>query len=149
MEPTRSRQARSLAEAALVRLVNVYGDVPEFVLLGGLVPDLLCSQADRAHVGTTDIDVQIDLEIESGSGNARRLEGALKAANFIPESAKLWCWKDQTLPGSVVKVEFLADLDSAPSESVVRFDDCDSLGAINLRGSGFASEAWAIQLDNG
>ena len=36
-DPVRSRQARELAERALVRLVHTYGDVPEFVLLGGLV----------------------------------------------------------------------------------------------------------------
>jgi hypothetical protein len=40
-EPQRSRQARALAEAALVRIVTAYGKTPEFVLLGGLVPDLL------------------------------------------------------------------------------------------------------------
>ena len=51
-EPPRSRDARALAEAALVRLVLEYGEIPEFVLLGGLVPDLLCSSAQRAHVGT-------------------------------------------------------------------------------------------------
>ena len=40
-EPQRSRQARALAEAALVRIVGAYGETPEFVLLGGLVPDLV------------------------------------------------------------------------------------------------------------
>ncbi|GAC1601670.1 MAG: hypothetical protein NVS3B21_29410 [Acidimicrobiales bacterium] len=62
-DPVRSRQARDLAERALLRLVRAYGDVPEFVLLGGLVPDLLCSRAAHRHVGTTDVDVQVDLEI--------------------------------------------------------------------------------------
>lgn len=46
-EPVRSRSARDLAERALVRLVLAYGDTPEFVLLGGLVPDLLCRNAVR------------------------------------------------------------------------------------------------------
>lgn len=72
-EAPRSRQARAMAEAALVRLVTAYGATPEFVLLGGLVPDLLCSSAVHRHVGTTDVDVQVDLEIQSGSGNAIRL----------------------------------------------------------------------------
>ena len=48
-DPVRSRRARDLAERALVRLVRAYGDVPEFVLLGGLVPDLLCRSAAQAH----------------------------------------------------------------------------------------------------
>lgn len=41
-EPPRSRAARTAAEQALIRVVHHYGDRPEFVLLGGLVPDLLC-----------------------------------------------------------------------------------------------------------
>jgi hypothetical protein len=56
----RSRAARQLAERALVRLVREYGEVPEFVLLGGLVPDLLCSGSTHRHIGTTDVDVQVD-----------------------------------------------------------------------------------------
>jgi len=48
----RSRQARELAERALVRLVDTYGTIPDLVLLGGLVPDLLCSRAEQRHVGS-------------------------------------------------------------------------------------------------
>jgi len=83
-DPVRSRQARQLAERALVRLVAAYGGIPEFVLLGGLVPDLLCSEAADRHVGTTDVDIQVDLEIQGGAVNAVRLEGALRAAGTAP-----------------------------------------------------------------
>lgn len=144
-EPIRSRQARDLAEAALVRLVRAYGDVPEFVLLGGLVPDLLCSQAPQAHVGTTDVDVQVNLEIQGGSVNATRLERALKDAGFTPDSTRVWRWKDETAPGLVVKAEFLADLDDAPAQTTITFKDCETLGAVNLRGTGFASQAWELR----
>jgi hypothetical protein len=48
-EPIRSRAARAAAELALVRVVHHYGDRPEFVVLGGLVPQLLCSGAGVAH----------------------------------------------------------------------------------------------------
>ena len=81
----RNREAREPAEIALVRWVHAYGTIPEVVLLGGLVPDLVCSKAALAHVGTTDIDVQVDLEIAGGSGNAKRIEEALKAAGFVPD----------------------------------------------------------------
>jgi hypothetical protein len=144
-EPIRSRQARDLAEAALVRLVRAYGDVPEFVLLGGLVADLLCSQAGQAHVGTTDVDVQVNLEIQGGSVNAARLERALNEAGFKPDSTRIWRWEDKTAPGRVVKVEFLADLDDAPAQSIVKFNDCETLGAVNLRGTGFASQACEVR----
>jgi hypothetical protein len=66
-------------------LVAAYGETPEFVLLGGLVPDLLCSGAAHRHVGTTDVDVQVDLEIQRGSVNVARLEAALREASFIPD----------------------------------------------------------------
>ena len=39
----------------------------------------------------------------------------------------------------LVKFELLADLDTAPTQTTVTFDDCDRLGAVNLRGTGFAA----------
>jgi hypothetical protein len=144
-EPQRSRQARTLAEAALVRIVSAYGETPEFVLLGGLVPDLLCSDAARQHVGTTDVDVQVDLEIQAGAGNAVRLERALWAAEFKPSGEFAWRWQDQSVLGAVVKIEFLADLPTAPAEATVSFDGSEALGAVNLRGTGFAARDWQLR----
>jgi hypothetical protein len=141
-EPQRSRQARALAEAALVRIISAYGETPEFVLLGGLVPDLLCSNAPRQHVGTTDVDVQVDLEIQAGADNAARLEGALRAAKFKPSGEYAWRWQDRSVPGAVVKIEFLADLPTARTEDTVTFDGSEALGAVNLRGTGFAARDW-------
>ncbi len=63
-------------ERALVRIVHHYGARPEFVVLGGLVPELLCATSDYQHAGTTDIDVQVDLEIAVGAVNTARLEQA-------------------------------------------------------------------------
>ena len=51
-----SRAAREAAERALVRVVHHYGARPEFVVLGGLVPELLCSGSSFQHAGTTDVD---------------------------------------------------------------------------------------------
>lgn len=62
-EAPRSRRARTAAESALVRVVHHYGTRPEFVVLGGLVPELLCAGSGFQHAGTTDIDVQVNLEI--------------------------------------------------------------------------------------
>ena len=140
----RSRAARQLAERALVRLVREYGEVPEFVLLGGLVPDLLCSGATHRHIGTTDVDVQVDLEIQGGTVNGARLEAALTAVGFRPDTQKVWRWRDESAPGMVVKIEFLADLDDVQNELTVSFDQCDALGAVNLRGTGFAAKDWAL-----
>jgi hypothetical protein len=83
-EPPRSRAARRAAEQALVRVVHHYGAKPEFVVLGGLVPELLCARSEHRHVGTTDVDVQVDLEIACGAVNVTRLERALLNAEFNP-----------------------------------------------------------------
>lgn len=73
-------------------MVHSYGQRPEFVLLGGLVPDLLCVESAFGHAGTTDVDVQVDLEIASGSVNAARLEQALDDVGFEPDSQHVWRW---------------------------------------------------------
>ncbi len=138
-EAPRSRRARTAAESALVRVVHHYGRRPEFVVLGGLVPELLCAGSGFQHAGTTDIDVQVNLEVACGSVNSERLERALRNAEFEPESNR-WRW---SAPGperrTVVKFELLADLDDAPAETTVLFDGCEQLGAANLRGTGFAT----------
>lgn len=75
-----------------MRVIHEYGTRPEFVLIGGLVPDMLCATSPYLHAGTTDIDVQVDLEIHAGSGNTSRLEGALIGAGFTPEGRHAWRW---------------------------------------------------------
>lgn len=140
-ELMRTRAARHAAEAALVRVVHHYGARPEFVVLGGLVPELLCSSSRHRHAGTTDIDVQVDLEIACGSVNMTRLEQALLNAEFVPTGARAWRWvsDDPALRRAVVKFELLADLSDHAAGDTIRFDGCDQLGAVNLRGTGFAA----------
>nr|WP_313774956.1 hypothetical protein [Mycobacterium sp.] len=111
----RSAAARAAAELALVRVVHHYGGRPEFVLLGGLVPALLCAGSPWRHAGTTDVDVQVDLEIAGGAVQAARVR-------------------------TVVKFELLADLDTEPEGATVEFAGCDQLGAANLRGTGYAAK---------
>lgn len=138
-EPPRSQAARAAAELALVRVVHHYGKRPEFVLLGGLVPALLCSDSGTHHAGTTDVDVQVNLEISSGAVNVARLEEALRNAEFTPDAENIWRWKSATEPRMIVKFELLADLNTQPAEAVFAFDGCKNLGAVNLRGTGFAA----------
>lgn len=133
--------AREAAERALVHVVRHYGGRPEFVVLGGLVPELLCSRSEFQHAGTIDIDVQVDLEIACGAVNTARLEQALLAAGFAPENATVWRWIANGVFGApVVKFELLADLDDRPAPAAtISFDACENLGAANLRGTGFAA----------
>jgi hypothetical protein len=123
-----------------VRVVHHYGSRPEFVLIGGLVPQLLCSNSSIPHAGTTDIDVQVDLEIAGGAVNTATLEQALRNAEFKPDTERVWRWSTATNGvATVVKFELLADLDNEPTEAIVAFDNCEHLGAINLRGTGVAA----------
>ena len=139
-EPSRSRDARAAAEAALVRVVHHYGARPEFVVIGGLVPELLCAESGYSHAGTTDVDVQVDVEIACGAVNTRKLENALRNAEFQPDADRVWRWvADTTRTKTVVKFELLADLDDQPAPSTIVFNECDNLGAANLRGTGFAT----------
>lgn len=129
-----------------MRVVHHYGARPEFVVLGGLVPDLLCSRSALQHAGTTDVDVQVDLEIACGSVNTQRLERALREARFEPDSGYAWRWRSEgPSAGTVIRFELLADIDTAQSGVSLRFDDCQSLGAANLRGTGFASRDRTIR----
>lgn len=145
-EPSRTRAARLAAETALVRVVHHYGAKPEFVLIGGLLPEYLCSESAYQHAGTTDVDVQVDLEIACGSKNVQRLENALRNAEFEPDSSRVWRWACAGKEGpAVVKFELLADDDEAKDGDILIFDDCDSLGAVNLRGTGFASRDISTQ----
>ncbi len=138
-ETPRSRAARAAAEQALIRVVHHYGGRPEFVLLGGLVPDLLCSTSDVRHAGTTDVDVQVDLEIALGSSSARKLERALLNAEFTPDGRRAWRWVAEGPGPPTVVFELLTDQDDMPRDATVTFDGCEDLGAVNLRGTGYAS----------
>ncbi|MXV88019.1 MAG: hypothetical protein F4117_07875 [Acidimicrobiales bacterium] len=145
VEDARGRAARHAAEQALIRVVEHYGECPEFVVLGGLVPELLCAHSDALHAGTTDIDVQANLEIACGSVNALRLEQSLRQAAFVPDGERIWRWAWTDGQGRAgVKFELLADLDDVPAGSEVAFDNCEQLGAANLRGTRFASEDFEV-----
>lgn len=149
LDPLRTRAARAASERALVRVVHHYDARPEFVVLGGLVPELLCARSGLRHAGTTDVDVQVDLEIAAGAINAVRLEQALHMAEFAPLNGTVWRWVDGGRGAhgiqAVVKFELLADLTSERAESTVRFLDCEQLGAVNLRGTGYAARDVIVQ----
>jgi len=140
--PDRSRAARAAAETALARVVHHYGATPEFVVLGGLVPELLCRGSNYRHAGTTDIDVQVNLEIACGATNTERLERALMNAEFRVSQDGVWRWISDDPAHSKVEVKFelLADLENRPTGATFSFDSCKNLGAVNLRGTRFAAE---------
>jgi hypothetical protein len=128
--------------------VHHYGARPEFVVLGGLVPELLCSTSRHRHAGTTDIDVQVDLEIACGSVNMAHLERALLNAEFLPTEDRAWRWisDDPALRRVIVKFELLADMSDQAAGDTIKFDGCQKLGAANLRGTGFAARDFETKI---
>ena len=147
VDEQRSRVARLAAETALVRVIHHYGSRPEFVVIGGLVPELLCVGSEFRHAGTTDIDVQVNLEIACGAVNTARLERALRNAEFVPTSERIWRWvvdEGQGRPKTLVKFELLADLDTTPAGDIFSFEGCKDLGAVNLRGTAFAARHFDV-----
>ena len=137
---SRSPAAREAAESALVRIIHHYGSRPEFVVLGGLVPELLCTDSEFQHAGTTDVDVQVNLEIANGSVNAARLEQALQNAEFIPEDGRIWRRvANRPFEKAVIKFELLADRHDQQEGATFLFDSCKYLGAVNLRGTRFVT----------
>lgn len=73
----RSRAARAASERALVRVVHHYG---------------ARAASGWGHAGTTDVDVQVDLEVACGAVNTARLENALRNAEFEPDTDRVWRW---------------------------------------------------------
>jgi hypothetical protein len=49
-------------------------------------------------------------------------------------------------PRAVVKFELLADLADKPAEALIVFDGADRLGAVNLRGTGFAARDIEVRM---
>jgi hypothetical protein len=154
----RSPYSRRIAEKALLTLVQSLGgyDLP-LVVLGGLVPEVLTGGQEPPvpqHLGTTDVDVHIDLELDLAI-DLGPLEAALLQAGFEPDPTNLegWRWRG-VVDGMVVKVEFLCDLQEKPANTIVRPHGCHKLRALNLRGTGFVAHDFELveigaQLGNG
>jgi hypothetical protein len=139
----RDREARARAEAAVVAFFHELGDfeVP-IVLLGGLVPELLTAGQTPAvppHLGTTDADLLIDMQVAQ-EADLSAVERCLNRLGYAPENVSAgWRWLG-SVAGSSMKMEFLCELDDQPAERVVLAAGCRSLGAMNLRGTGYVRE---------
>jgi hypothetical protein len=145
-ELERSPRARRLAERALVALLNALdGEGPEIIVLGGLVPEILVSGQDPpapGHLGTTDVDILLVSHLTI-TENLEEVERALEAIGFSSSGeGKGWRWRG-LVDGHAVKMEFLCDLDDRKEEELVEVAGCDTLVALNLRGTRYVARDWA------
>ena len=83
---------RGLAEAERPLKNHYCGQRPEVFVVGGLLPDLLCADSQFLHAGTTDADVQVDLEVACGLVNVTPLERTLRESGFVTDRERSWRW---------------------------------------------------------
>lgn len=93
----RSREARTLAEEALVRLVVAAGpDAQRLVVIGGLTPDVHADPNAPKHMGTIDVDVLLEVGFvyDRDELDFAWLERALVQSSFRPYNAgNGWRWR--------------------------------------------------------
>lgn len=118
-------------EIALVLLLQAFGSLkPTLRLIGGLVPRYLTPEAPPdvpAHVGTTDVDIVLDVAVIEAGEDYSTLREQLKAAGFarhVKSDGKVssWQWACD-VRGERIVVEFL-----------VHADDPAATGVVNLSG---------------
>lgn len=136
----RDRRTRALAERALARLVaHAGGHAEEFVVVGGLNPDLLAPVPDAPHQGTADIDLVIEIGVvyDRDDIDLGWLERALDAADFRPTGdARAWQWVT-SVDGVPIRIDLLVDvLDHVGQQIAV--PGCDRMAVMNVAGPGAA-----------
>lgn len=147
MDETRSRETRTRAELALVRLLHELRDESvHLVVLGGLVPEMLAREdiSIPTHLGTTDVDIllitHLDPEADLGS-----VEQALQYMSFKPDPTEDgWRWSGP-VDNATVKLEFLCDLSDQREREIIRPRGCSELAAANLRGTGYVASDFALK----
>ncbi len=110
-------------ETALVRLLQAFTTHKQHLrLVGGLVPRYLTPEAPPdvpAHVGTTDVDVVLDIPVLVAGGKYASLRRQLKEAGFSRHrtsdgKASSWQWELPVNERVTVLVEFLQHADALP-----------------------------------
>lgn len=131
----RNRRTRTLAERALLRLLDAAGEHwRDLVVIGGLVPDLIV-ESDDVHQGTSDVDVVLDVGViyDRDEKDFSWLEAALGAAGFLPvDAAGDWNWTTE-VEGAVVVLQVLVDVDDSLQLPIV-LPGAPRVNAMNVRG---------------
>lgn len=114
----RSRTARDRAEEALVRFALLTGEhATDFVVIGGLNPDFLAPAAPHPHLGTTDVDLLLELGViyDREELDFGWLDEALAAGGFSAiSSAAGWQWTG-VLGDAFVRLDLLCDVYDSPN----------------------------------
>jgi len=145
----RSRASRARAEHALVELGIAFGKhAQELIVIGGLNPDFLAPAAPVPHLGTTDVDILLELgfNYDRDDLNFSWLEPALRTAGFLPMGIDAWQWKRND-HDAIVRIDILCDVADSPDQKIA-LPGATDVTAKNLAGpSGALSEPVTRTLD--
>lgn len=135
----RTRDARARAEEALIRLALLAGShANDFVVIGGLNPDFLAPAAPRPHLGTTDVDLllEVGFVFDRDDLDFSWLDRALRDGSFMAKGESGWQW-DGVLGDSRVRVDLLCDVADNPGQPIA-LPGAAEAAAQNLRGPAVA-----------
>lgn len=120
-----SKDVTIACEIALGLLFEAFGSFKESLrLIGGLVPRYL-APAEPAHVGTTDVDIVLDVPVLLAGDDYSSLREQLKKAGFqrLVKDGKASSWQWQlVVHGIPVVVEFLVNSDNPNEKGLVPLD---------------------------
>lgn len=151
-EAVHYRPEKTLAcEVALALLLQAFGTLKSTLrLIGGLVPRYLAPASPPdvpEHVGTTDVDVVLDVAVLAEGEDYSTLRDQLRDAGFTrfmkPDGTpSSWQWEREVLAHRVV-VEFLVHTDDPNGKGLVRLAGED-ISACRIPHAGMAS-AWFLE----
>lgn len=120
-----SEETTLACEVALGLLHEAFGGFKDSLrLIGGLVPRYL-APAEPAHVGTTDVDIVLDVQVLLAGEDYSSLRNQLKKADFqrLVRDGKTSSWQWQLAVNGVdVIVEFLVNSDNPEERGLVPLD---------------------------
>ena len=136
MASERSTVGAALAERALATLAVAAGEhARELLVVGGLTPPLLARNAPVDHLGTTDIDILVEVALpyeEDDDGiDYGWLERALHESGFRRHGSGA-TWVTSTAPR--VTIDLVCDRPGTPPGTTVTIRGCAEACGFNLRG---------------
>jgi hypothetical protein len=141
-------------ETVLVKLLQAFGSLKHTLrLVGGLVPRYLAPEQRPdvpPHVGTTDVDVVLNVSVLAAKGTYDKLKRQLKDSGFeryrpAPDQTSSWQWVYQ-LDGQPIVVEFLQHTDDPEQSSKLAVIDGEDVSACQILHAGLAHE-WYEEMD--
>ena len=141
-----SKETTVACEVALGLLHEAFGGFKDSLrLIGGLVPRYL-APTEPAHVGTTDVDIVLDVQVLLAGEDYSSLRDQLKKTGFqrlVRDDGKASSWQWQLdVKGLVVVVEFLVNSDDPSEKGVVNLDG-EEISACRIPHAGMAKD-WFV-----